>query len=135
MKSVTRLALVDPNDASRSALKTLLLSIDAVWLEAECSRYEFFADVVLQTQPDIALVALDTNPQKGLELLTRLHQDLPACNLLVVSSSQEGSLILQARFAVAKSSPSAGRPGASAVRRWRSTWDAASRKRPAAASP
>lgn len=96
MKSVIRVAIVDPADNSRNALKNLLLGIDVVWLEAECSRYEFFADVVLQTQPDIALVSLDSNPPKGLELIARISQELPACNVLVVSSSQEGSLILQA---------------------------------------
>jgi pilus assembly protein CpaE len=96
MKTVTRIAVVDPNDAARSALKALLLGIDAVWLEAECSKYEFFADVVLQTQPDIALISLDSNPTKGLELVAKIHQELPSCHILVVSSSQEGSLILQA---------------------------------------
>jgi pilus assembly protein CpaE len=96
MKSVTRLALVDPNDGSRSALKSLLLGIDTVWLEAECSRFEFFADVVSQSQPDIALVAIDANPAKGIELIARVHQESPKCQILVVSSSQEGSLILQA---------------------------------------
>ena len=61
MKNVVRLAIVDPNDASRSMLKNLLLGIDMVWLEAECSRYEFFIDVASQTQPDIALVSLDAD--------------------------------------------------------------------------
>jgi pilus assembly protein CpaE len=96
MKNVTRLALVDPNEGSRSLLKTLLLGIDMVWLEAECSRYEFFVDVVVQSQPDVALISLDANPQKGLELVARVHQDLPNCCVMVLSTSQEGSLILQA---------------------------------------
>jgi pilus assembly protein CpaE len=96
MKSVIRLALVDPSDASRNTLKTLLLGIDAVWLEAECSRYEFFSDVLKQTQPDIALVAIDSNPQAGLEVVAHIHQNYPSCNILVLSSSQEGTLILQA---------------------------------------
>ena len=47
------------------ALKQILLGIDMVWLEAECSRYEFFADVVMQTQPDIALVAIDSDQAQG----------------------------------------------------------------------
>ena len=49
------------------ALKTTLLGLDMVWLEAECSRYEFFADVVGQTHPDIGVVALDSDPDKGSE--------------------------------------------------------------------
>ena len=60
MGSVLRIALVDPKDASRDALKSSLLGLDTVWLEAECSRYEFFIDVVAQTHPDICFVALHT---------------------------------------------------------------------------
>jgi pilus assembly protein CpaE len=96
MKNVFRLAIVDPNDVTRASLKNLLLGIDMVWLEADCSRYEFFVDVVSQTKPDIALVAVDSDPAKGLALVLKVSQELPGCSVLVVSSSQEGSLILQA---------------------------------------
>jgi pilus assembly protein CpaE len=96
MKTVVRLALVDPNDATRSSLKTLMLGIDTVWLEAESSRYDYFIDVVSQTRPDIALVALDSDPAKGLALVAKISQELPECHVLVISSSTEGSLILQA---------------------------------------
>jgi hypothetical protein len=63
MNNVVRLAIVDPNDTSRGALKNLLLGIDMVWLDAECSRYEIFVDVVNQAQPDIALVSVESDPQ------------------------------------------------------------------------
>src|SRR5579871_859863 len=96
MKTVVRLAIVDPKDASRNSLKNLLVGLDTVWLEAECSRYDFFADVVTQTNPDIALISLDSDSAKGLALVAKLTQELPACHVLVISSSQEGSLILQA---------------------------------------
>lgn len=96
MKTVVRLALVDPNDATRSSLKSLMLGIDTVWLEAESSRYDFFIDVVSQTRPDIALVALDSDAGKGLALVAKISQELPECHVLVISSSTEGSLILQA---------------------------------------
>lgn len=96
MNSVVRLAIVDPKDSSRTALKNLLMGLDTMWLEAECSRYDFFADVVAQTQPDIALISLDADPAKGLALVSKVTQDLPNTSVLVVSSSQEGSLILQA---------------------------------------
>jgi pilus assembly protein CpaE len=96
MKTVVRMALVDPQDNTRSALKSLMLGIDTVWLEAECSRYDFFFDVVMQTRPDMALVALDSDVNKGLALVARITQELPDCNVLVISSSTEGSLILQA---------------------------------------
>lgn len=96
MKRVIRLAVVDPNDVTRAQLKNLLLGVDTVWLEAECSRYEFFMDVAMQTQPDIALVTLDSNQSAALDTIAKLRQQVPACSVLAVSSSQEGSLILQA---------------------------------------
>jgi pilus assembly protein CpaE len=96
MNNVVRLALVDPLDASRNSLKNLLLGIDSVWLEAECSRYDFFTDIINQTNPDIALVHLDSDANKGLALVAQLTQDAPACAVFVISNSQEGSLILQA---------------------------------------
>jgi pilus assembly protein CpaE len=90
------MAIVDPNDATRYSLKTMLLGIDAVWLEAECSRYEFFGDVLDQTQPDIALVAIDADQQKGLALVAQVSQQHSSCAVLVVSGSTEGGVILQA---------------------------------------
>lgn len=102
MSNVLRLAIVDPNDSQRESLKSMLLGMDMIWLEAECSRYEFFADVVAQTNPDIGLVAIDSDPQKALELVERLGTASPDCAVLVVSSSNDGSLILQALRAGAK---------------------------------
>lgn len=94
--NVVRLALVDPKDSSRASLKNLLLGIDAVWLEAECSSYDYFYDVVSQTQPDIALIAIDSDPNKALELISQISANVPNCAALVISASQEGSLILRA---------------------------------------
>jgi len=95
MKSVLRIATVDPHEETRNSLKTLLLGIDTVWLEAECSRYEFFMDVIQQTQPDIALVNVDSSPEKAVQLIGEVTRKAPHCAVLVVSDSQEGSLILQ----------------------------------------
>ncbi|MCP4783650.1 MAG: MinD/ParA family protein [Fuerstiella sp.] len=95
MKSVLRIATMDPEEATRNLLKTLLLGIDTVWLEAECSRYEFFMDVIQQTQPDMALINVDGNPQQAVELIGEITRTVPQCAVLVTSSSQEGSLILQ----------------------------------------
>ena len=96
MTNVVRLAFVDPAEATRSSLKSLLLGLDSVWLEAECSRYEFFADVIDQSQPDVALISLDADPEKALNLVQQVHTSHPTCNLFVASASQEGSLILRA---------------------------------------
>jgi len=102
MNNVLRLAIVDPNDSSRESLKTMLLGMEMIWLEAECSRYEFFSDVVAQTTPDIGLVAIDDDPEKGLKLVTQLSESSPDCAVLVVSSSGDGNLILQAMRSGAK---------------------------------
>lgn len=96
MKSVIRLAIVDPQDSTRAMLKNMLLGVDMVWLEAECSRYEFFIDVISQSQPDIVLVAIDGDTTKALSLVAEINRDFPSCSTLVVSASTEGSLILQA---------------------------------------
>src|SRR3954466_14337303 len=102
MSNVLRIAIVDPNDNSRTQLKNMLLGMDIVWLEAECSRYEFFADVIGQTKPDIGVVAIDSNPEKGLNLLEQVRDITPDCALLVISSSSDGQLILRAMRGGAK---------------------------------
>jgi pilus assembly protein CpaE len=102
MSTVLRIAIVDPSDSSRTALKNMLLGLDIVWLEAECSRYEFFADVVSQTKPDIGIVCIDGNPEKGLKLVETLRETSSECAILVVSSSSDGQVILRAVRAGAK---------------------------------
>lgn len=102
MKNVIRLAIVDPDDDSREALKTLLLGMDMIWLEAECSRYEFFSDVVSQTNPEIGIIALDADSDKALDLVQKVNAATPSCSILVLSSSSDGSLILRSMRAGAK---------------------------------
>src|SRR4029078_4305225 len=102
MSNVLRLAIVDPVDASRDSLKSTLLGMEMVWLEAECSRYEFFSDVVAQTKPDVGIVSLNHNPEKALQLVQQLHESSPECSILVISSSTDGNLILRAMRAGVK---------------------------------
>jgi pilus assembly protein CpaE len=102
VSNVLRLAIVDPSDNSRTQLKNMLLGMDVVWLEAECSRYEFFADVIGQTKPDIGVIAIDSNPERGLQLVEQVREIAPDCSLLVVSSSTDGQTILKAMRGGAK---------------------------------
>ena len=95
MPNVLRIALGDPNDQTRENLKTALLGLDTVWLEAECSRYDFFADVVEQTNPDIGLVAMDSDTDRAIELVSEISAQVPDCALLVSSGSTDGRLILE----------------------------------------
>jgi len=95
MSNVIRLALVDPHDDSREALKSMLIGMDIVWLEAECSRYEFFQDVVSQTNPDVGVINLDGNPDKAIALIERIRVSTPDCVLLALSKNTDGPTILR----------------------------------------
>jgi pilus assembly protein CpaE len=96
MKDVQRVAIVDPSDSTREPLRNLLLGIESVWLEAECSRYEFFIDVARQSSPDLAVIALDSDQQKALQLIAQLNTELPGMPILAVSARGDGQSILQA---------------------------------------
>src|SRR5438094_3188791 len=102
MKDVQRVAIVDPSDATREPLRNLLLGVDAVWLEAECSRYEFFIDVARQSSPDIVVVTLDSDHNKALQLIQQLTNEFPMMPILAVSARGDGQSILQALRAGAK---------------------------------
>src|SRR5207302_10293783 len=102
MKDVQRVVLVDPSDATREPLRNMLLGVESVWLEAECSRYEFFFDVVHQSNPDVAVVALDADQSKALQLIGQLTNDLPNLPVLAVSGRGDGQSILQALRSGAK---------------------------------
>ncbi|MEM1224784.1 MAG: AAA family ATPase [Planctomycetota bacterium] len=95
MSNVLRLALVDPNDASRETLKSMLLDMDSIWLEADCSRYEFFSDIVEQTTPDVGVVSVDRDPDAAIALISKVAGEFPDTAILAASSSTDGQLILK----------------------------------------
>jgi len=95
MKDVQRIAIVDPSDASRDSLREALLGVENCWLEAECSRYEFFMDVLQQARPDMAMVALDADPATALQLIQQIAAEQPHVPVLAVSSRTDGPFILQ----------------------------------------
>src|SRR6516164_1880252 len=102
MRDVQRIAIVDPADTTREPLRNMLLGVESVWLEAECSRYEFFLDVIRQSQPDVAVVALDADHTKALQLIAQLAQECPGMPILAVSGRGDGQSILQALRSGAK---------------------------------
>ncbi len=87
---------MDPSDATRDQLRNLLLGMESVWLEAECARYEFFFDVIRQSSPDVAVISLDADQGKALQLIAALSQDSPDLPVLAVSGKNDGQAILQA---------------------------------------
>src|SRR5438132_14405044 len=96
MKDVLRIAIVDPADSTREPLRNLLLGVESVWLEAECSRYEFFPDVVHQSNPDVAVIALDADQNRAIQLIAQLASDRPELSILAVSGQGDGQSILKA---------------------------------------
>jgi pilus assembly protein CpaE len=70
----------------------LLLGVDSVWLEAECARYEFFFDVIHQSNPDAVIVALDADRNKALQLISQLGSEYPDLPILIVSSDDKAIL-------------------------------------------
>lgn len=95
MSNVLRIALVDPNDETRESLKAMLLGMETVWLEADCSRYEFFPDVIEQTSPDVGVISLDSDSEKAIRLVERLVNEAADTVILAASESTDGHLILQ----------------------------------------
>ncbi|HVS38136.1 MAG TPA: response regulator [Gemmataceae bacterium] len=102
MKDVQRVAIVDPSDVTRDELRKVLLGMEAIWLEAECARYEFFFDVISQSSPDVVLISLDSDQNKALALIAQLAQMNPDLPILAVSAKGDGQAILQALRSGAK---------------------------------
>lgn len=96
MSGALRISICDPNEVTRDNLKKYLVGMDQVWLEADCSRYEFFREIVEQTSPDAALINIDADEEKAIHLLADLKAEHPNCGLIVVSARTDGQLILKA---------------------------------------
>ncbi|MBM3980727.1 MAG: response regulator [Planctomycetes bacterium] len=87
-----RIAIVDPTESTRESLRTLLLGVDFVWLEAECARYEYFFEVIQASMPDLAIVALDANKEKALQMIGQLSVEHPNLPILTISHDHQALL-------------------------------------------
>ena len=87
-----RVAIVDPTESSRESLRTLLLGADFVWLEAECTRYEYFFDVIQQSMPDLAVVSLDADKARALQMIGELAVAHPKLPILTISQDHQALL-------------------------------------------
>src|SRR5262249_18404777 len=96
MRDVQRIAIVDPSDTSREALRNVLLAMEPIWREAECARYEFFPEVISQSSPDVAVISLDSDQAKALQLISQLTEDTLDMPILAISARGDGQAILQA---------------------------------------
>lgn len=87
-----RVAIVDPTESTRESLRTLLLGVDFVWLEAECARYEYFFEVISTSEPDLAIVALDAGKDKALQMIGQLSIEFPKLPILTISHDHQALL-------------------------------------------
>lgn len=89
-----RVAIVDPTESTRESLRTLLLGVDFVWLDNECARYEYFPDVIQSAlPPDLAIIALDGDKQKALNLVGQLSVSYPKLPILTISHDHQALLL------------------------------------------
>jgi pilus assembly protein CpaE len=87
-----RVAIVDPTESTRESLRTLLLGVDFVWLDNECARYEYFTDVIQSAVPDLAIIALDADKNKALQLIAQLATEYPQLPILTISHDHQALL-------------------------------------------
>ena len=87
-----RVAIVDPTESTRESLRTLLLGVDFVWLDNECARYEYFSDVIQSALPDLAIIALDADKNKALQLISQLSFEHPKLPILTISHDHQALL-------------------------------------------
>ncbi|VTS08164.1 nucleotide-binding protein [Tuwongella immobilis] len=87
-----RIAIVDPSETSREALRTSLLGVDFVWLEAVCAKYEYFDDVIKSSVPDLVIVALDSDRNRALMMISQICAQYPKLPILTISSDHQALL-------------------------------------------
>lgn len=92
--SALRISICDPNEESRESLKKFLIGMENVWLEADCSQYESFLDIVQQTTPDVAIIDLDSEDEAAFSLIENVSRKFPNTSVIAVSSRTDGQLIL-----------------------------------------
>jgi pilus assembly protein CpaE len=80
-----RVAIVDPNESTRESLRTLLMGIDFIFLDAICSRYEYFFDVVAESVPDLVVISLDADKDRALQMIAQLAAEYPHLPIITVS--------------------------------------------------
>ena len=61
-------------------------------MEAECARYEYFFDVIGKTPPDLAIVALDADKNRALQMIGQLSVEHPKLPILTISQDHQALL-------------------------------------------
>ena len=96
MKGMIRVVLVDPLAESRQALRLLLSGINGIWLAECCSSYDEGARAVAEHMPDLTLIVLDADMEKGISLIQSVTRSRPDSVVLPASKPQGSETILKA---------------------------------------
>jgi len=101
--NLLRLVIMNPPDKGHEALRSMFTQIPYVWLQAECTKYEFLQEVIAnQTAPHVVVVAIDADLEKACKAIERLAQEMPDVGILAISKRDDGQAILKALRAGAK---------------------------------
>ena len=101
--NLLRLVIMNPPDKGQEALRSMFTQIPYVWLQAECTKYEFLQEVIAnQTAPHVVVVAIDADLEKACKAIERLAQEMPDVGILAISKRDDGQAILKALRAGAK---------------------------------
>ena len=102
-ENLLRLVIMNPPDKGHEALRSMFTQIPYVWLQAECTKYEFLQEVIAnQTTPHVVVVAIDADLEKACKAIERLAQEMPDVAILAISKRDDGQAILKALRAGAK---------------------------------
>lgn len=81
-----RLLLADDQHLVRTALATMLGLEDDFEVVAEVARGDEVVPAAQQTAPDVALLDIEMPGMDGLAAAAALHQELPACKLIILTA-------------------------------------------------
>jgi pilus assembly protein CpaE len=97
------LVILDPVERSRETLRSQFLGLPWIWLQAECTKYDFLQEVLHnQELPHIVVVSIDADLEKACMAISRLNQEMPQVGILAVSIRDDGQAILRALRSGAK---------------------------------
>ena len=95
MPQPLRMVVVEPIEGIRNQLSQQLTGLDGIALEAICSRYEYFYEIVALKKPDLAWVGIDTAPAQALHLITKLSKHIPETAILASGSIRNEAQAVQ----------------------------------------
>jgi two-component system response regulator DesR len=89
----TRILLAEENHMIRGALAALLELESDLHVVAAVSRADDIVRTALETRPDVAVLDIDVPGTDALTAAAELHQKLPSCHTLILSSSGRPGLL------------------------------------------